>query len=180
MRTHILLSHTLRDQITNQCESPYPNPPCTISSTHGSQARSYWGILGWYRLRAIAIAVSAVLIWSQPWNESGYYLPDMDTKGLYVFLYFEDDHIMANRHNGTDLESDKYSISSENGQWNGTRNIYPNAVAHVEITFEEKRLRLKDWITQDNTKTDPLTTFSGKTSNPFTHWYIKWLEWTAE
>lgn len=118
-----------------------------------------------------------VLVWSPPWGDNGYYHVYDDHRNYHIFSNGEMSHFNAWSGSQSDY---KYALKRNGNAWEGTevfssRRMYVN---YLKITITNGEMLIED----KHELSDPYTFDSllVKTSNPFTLWYIKWLEWNQD
>lgn len=115
-----------------------------------------------------------VLIWSPPWGDDGYFVS-------YPANHITDDsHILlkqgkmltANRIHPVYINSSTYRNTNIN-TWS------LNGANYVFIRFESDYKILTEYEKTVDGNVVVRSTYI-KVTNPFTLWYIEWLDWTAE
>ena len=108
-----------------------------------------------------------VLIWSPPWGNDGYYIPDPE-KDQYIYhlkqttLFFivQDPYGLELKINLTQKEQYLVNVNHENGLLSS---VIVDGVFHN---------------THSLNSIDESTIWLRKSNNPFAIWRLKWLEWT--
>ncbi len=130
-----------------------------------------------------------VLIWSPPWGNKGYYLHKDYTNPMdwseehSTFFFFNDGKLVYKMIMDGEFSqsADMHFKNIGNNRWShyekikrttyrGTKDV----INHYMIQIEGNKFDYTTFYTDQHTPKYDLV----KITNPFTIWYIKWLEWT--